>query len=164
VIAHCFTREQRTTIARFAGNLYVHQDGRYIKLESEYAKAIISRFIDSKVLLKEGKDTVAPTSWHVNETFTALCAQVMLPPELEPPCWLGKDQPAWGDAQVITLRNGLMDLRNNAFFPPQMVRAWRPWSQFRSGSGLPDVQSLIGGLVPGRAGACRLAGDLRLPD
>jgi putative DNA primase/helicase len=117
VIAHCFTREQRTTIARFAGNLYVHQDGRYIKLESEYAKAIISRFIDSKVLLKEGKDTVAPTSWHVNETFTALCAQVMLPPELEPPCWLGKDQPAWGDAQVITLRNGLMDLRNNAFFP-----------------------------------------------
>jgi putative DNA primase/helicase len=117
VIAHRFTNEQKKTIVRFNSNLYVHQDGRYTKLENDQAKATISRFIDQRLELKDGKDVIAMTSWHVNETFAALGAQVMLPADTEPPCWLGKGAPPWGGAQVITLRNGVLEVASGAFHP-----------------------------------------------
>ncbi len=101
----------------FNGNLYVYRDGGYVGLEAIHAKAIISRFIDGRIELKDGKDVVQPTSWHVNETFTALCSQVILPPETDPPCWLGVGKPPWGDASVITLRNGVLCVAKDKFYP-----------------------------------------------
>jgi putative DNA primase/helicase len=118
VIKHCFTRAQKKVIVRFSGDFYVHQDGRYVKLEAEQVKATISHLIDSEIQLKNGdKEIVAPTSWHVNETFTALCQQVILRPSTEPPCWLGDGKPPWGDAKVITLENGVLDVAADSIFP-----------------------------------------------
>ena len=56
-IQYCFTSGGKRTIVMFNGRLYVHRDGRYVELESAHAKAIISRFIDRDVELRDGKDT-----------------------------------------------------------------------------------------------------------
>ena len=117
VIQHCFKKDGHKTIVMHNSNLFVHRDGGYVRFESDQAKTTISRFIDRHIQLQDGTEIVAPTSWHVNETFAALCAQVMLPPEIEPPCWLGEGEPPWGAAKVITLRNGVLDVANRDFFP-----------------------------------------------
>ncbi len=117
VIQHKFTEAGKKSIVAFNGSMYVHRGGSYVKIDTEQVKAVISRFIDREVELKDGQDIVAPTSWHVNEVFTALSAQVLLPPETQPPCWLGTGRPPWGE-RVITLRNGVLDLSMNKLFTP----------------------------------------------
>jgi P4 family phage/plasmid primase-like protien len=104
-------QHQFTSIRMFDGQLFGYEakTGRYLKLDPEQVKARISRFIDQRLELTDGKDIVAPTSWHVRETFAALCEQVMLPAAKEPPCWIGEGVPPWGDARVLTCGNGILD-------------------------------------------------------
>jgi putative DNA primase/helicase len=109
VIKHCFTQSGTTTILLFDGEFYGYENGRYLKLDPEQIKTTISRFIDQRVELRSGKDTEAPTSWHVRETFAALREQVMLDPEFRPPCWIGEGQPPWNDARVLVCRNCILD-------------------------------------------------------
>ncbi len=117
VLEHLFTRDKKRTIAMFSDYFYVHEGGRYVKLADSQMRAAISRFLDRHIQLMDDKDIIAPTSWHVRETFAALSEQVMLTAETEPPCWLGEGRPPWGDAQVVTLKNGVLDLTNGEFFP-----------------------------------------------
>jgi putative DNA primase/helicase len=109
VIQNCFTRAKLKTVLVFDGEFYVYEDGRYIKIDPDQVKATISRFIDRHVELKDDNDVVAPTSWHVRETFAALREQVMLPPKLQPPCWISDGEPPWRDAQVLVCRNCVLD-------------------------------------------------------
>jgi hypothetical protein len=116
VIQHRFTLGGLRTILVFAGELYVFALGRYTKVDPDQVKAIISRFIDQHVQLMDGKELVAPTSWHTRETFIALREQVMLPPDAHPPCWVGKGEPPWRDARVLTVGNGILNPRTGELF------------------------------------------------
>ena len=116
VIQHRFTHGGLRTILVFAGEPYVFEQGRYTKVDPDQVKAIISRFIDQHVQLMDGKDVAAPTSWHTRETFIALREQVMLPPDAHPPCWVGKGEPAWRDARVLTVGNGILNPRTGESF------------------------------------------------
>jgi putative DNA primase/helicase len=116
VIKNRFTTRSLRTILIFAGEPYVFDQGRYTKVDPDHVKAIISRFIDQHVQLVEGKDVVAQTSWHTKETFIALRDQVMLLAEARPPQWIGKGDPPWGDARVLTVRNGILNPRTRELF------------------------------------------------
>ena len=116
VIKHRFTRYSLRTILVFAGEPYVFEHGRYLRVDPDQVKAIISRLIDQHLQLLDGKDVVAPTSWHTRETFIALREQVMLPPDAHPPCWVGKGEPPWRDARVLTVGNGILNPRTGELF------------------------------------------------
>jgi putative DNA primase/helicase len=116
IIQHRFTKGDSKAIIMFNSSFYAHEDGRYVKLAPDELRATISRFIDRNLKLMDGKDIVAPTSWHVKETFAALGEQVTLPRRVEPPCWLGEGRPPWGDAQVITVINGVLNPETLDFF------------------------------------------------
>lgn len=109
VIAHRYMSEDFPAIVVFRGEFYRYERGRYIKHDPDQVRVTISRFIDRDVQLIEGKDVVASTSWHTRETQAALYEQVLLPPEIEPPAWLGEGKPPWGDARVLICRNGILD-------------------------------------------------------
>ncbi|MGO9605663.1 MAG: phage/plasmid primase, P4 family [Candidatus Binataceae bacterium] len=118
VIQHRFTQDNFKTTLVFAGELYGYDDGRYFKLDPDQVKTIISRFIDREIQLTRGEEKiVAPTSWHVRETFAALREQVMLSRKRQPPCWLDKGAPPWGEARVLNVANGILDPATDKLYP-----------------------------------------------
>ena len=115
-----FNRDGHCTMYVFQGRPYLHDGSSYVELDIAQLKAKTDRFIDQKVRLKDDnhKD-VAPTSWHVRETISALTSHLTLPRGTSPPCWLDESEPPpWGKAtRVLAVQNGIFDPVAGQLFP-----------------------------------------------
>ena len=110
---------QRPYLLHYRDDFMDFDNGAYSIIDDGVISADIWTFLDKAVTIR-GKDRSRvpfhPNRASVGETLAALKAVAHLDPKLDVPCWLdGRTVPPPGD--VIAFPNGLLNLRDNKFYP-----------------------------------------------
>jgi putative DNA primase/helicase len=105
-MARTFVRRVRPNLRRYREEFFDYRGGAYRAVDEETVQAEVTRFLDwAKKPGKAGPEPFRPTSKHVTSMLQMLGSVTILPPEADPPFWIGEGPDPRG---LIVVENGIL--------------------------------------------------------